>query len=103
MKNNMNKEYTASLVLQSEYKEPSLYQVLLHNDDFTPREFVLTILEKFFYMERARANEVLIVAQAKGKAVCGIFAKDFAEAKVDQVVEYATQYDHPLHCSMEIA
>ena len=103
MKNNVNKEYTASLASLVENKEPSLFQVMLHNDDFTPREFVLMILEKFFYMERARANEVLVDAQAKGKAVCGIFAKDFAEAKIDQVVEYATRYDHPLHCSMENA
>lgn len=101
MKNNVNKEYTVDLAAFTETEEPSLYQVMLHNDDFTPREFVVMILEKFFFMERARALEVMTFAHEKGKAVCGVFSKDYAEAKIDQVIEYATRHDHPLFCSME--
>jgi ATP-dependent Clp protease adaptor protein ClpS len=103
MKNNVNKEYTTSVGAGSETKEPSLYQVLLHKDDFTPMEFVVTVLEKFFYMARPRATEVMFDAQAKGKAVCGIFSKDFAESKISQVMEYAESHEHPLNCSLESA
>ena len=103
MKNNVNKEYTASLSTLIENKEPSLYQVMIHNDDFTPREFIVMVLEKFFYMERARAAQVMMDVQAKGRAVCGVFSKDFAEAKIDQVIEFSVSHDHPLHCSLEIA
>jgi ATP-dependent Clp protease adaptor protein ClpS len=103
MKNNVNKEYTTSVGAGSETKEPSLYQVLLHKDDFTPMEFVVSVLEKFFYMTRQRATEVMLDAQQKGKAVCGIFAKDFAESKISQVIEHAEGHEHPLNCSMESA
>jgi ATP-dependent Clp protease adaptor protein ClpS len=103
MKNNVNKEYTTEVGSQSELKEPSLYQVLLHKDDFTPMEFVVSVLEKFFYMARPRATEVMLDAHAKGKAVCGIFAKDFAESKISQIIEYAEGHEFPLSCSMESA
>ncbi len=103
MKYNVNKEYTTNLEALNEFKEPSLYQVLIHKDDYTPMEFVVSVLEKFFFMERARAAEVMLDAHVKGKAVCGIFTRDFAESKISQVVAHAERNDHPLNCSMEMA
>ncbi len=102
MKNEVNKEFIKRLaVAVAEMSEPSLYQVALYNDDFTPMEFAVSILEKFFYMDRRKAIEVMLEAHVKGKGICGIFSKDVAEAKVDQVMAYAKQYDHPLMCGME--
>jgi ATP-dependent Clp protease adaptor protein ClpS len=82
-------------------KEPRLYQVIMHNDDFTPMEFVVAALEMFFNMERALATQVMYEIHMKGKAVCGVFSKDVAETKADQVMEYARKNDHPLLCSIE--
>jgi ATP-dependent Clp protease adaptor protein ClpS len=103
MKCEMNKEYTAYLEEASDTQEPSLFQIWVHNDDFTPMEFVVGLLEKFFYMGRTKAAEVMLEAHVQGKAICGLFAKDFAEAKISQVVDYAIQHEQPLHCSMEAA
>lgn len=101
MKNEVNKEYTTNLGVAAENKAPSLFQVVLHNDDFTPKEFVVRILQTLFYLDRRKATEIMMEAHTKGKAICGIFSKDFAEAKVSQVEEYAREHDHPLLCSME--
>jgi len=105
MKNEVNKESVTNLELTNELEllEPRLYQVLVHNDDFTPREFVIDILERFFYMDRKKAANVMYEAHIKGKAVCGVFSKDGAETKISQVIDYARLYDHPLTCSMEVA
>lgn len=83
-------------------KQPSLYQVIMHNDDFTPMEFVVDVLERFFNMERAHATRVMFEVHTKGQAVCGIFSKDVAETKVEQVVDYSRSNDHPLLCSVEV-
>lgn len=101
MKNEVNKEYTTNLDSLNEIVEPPLYQVIVHNDDFTPMEFVVDILEKFFYMDRSKAAEVMYEAHRNGKAACGVFSKDFAESKVSQIIEYAELHEHPLNCSME--
>ena len=102
MKNEVNKELTASLTeTELEMGEPSLYQVILYNDDFTPMEFVVAMLEKFFYLDRRQATEIMMETHTKGKGICGIFSRDFAEAKVSQVVEHARLYEHPLTCGME--
>lgn len=103
MKNEVNKEYTTSLNIgiEVERKEPSLYQVLLHNDDFTPKDFVVKALQVLFYLDRRKATEIMMEAHTKGKAICGIFSKDFAEAKVSQIEEYAKENEHPLMCSVE--
>lgn len=103
MKFNENKEDKLYLDIENKEDEPSLFQVLLHNDEFTPMEFVVSILEKFFYMDRKKANEIMIEAHMKGLAICGTFAKDFAEAKISQVVDYARTDEFPLICSMEAA
>jgi ATP-dependent Clp protease adaptor protein ClpS len=103
MKNEVNKEYTTQweVTVEQEIKEPSLYHVLLHNDDFTPMEFVVSVLEMFFFLDRRKASSLMIEAHIQGKALCGIFSKDFAESKTSQVVEYARLHEHPLVCSME--
>jgi ATP-dependent Clp protease adaptor protein ClpS len=98
----INKESTTSLK-ENQVREPSLYQVVVHNDDFTPMEFVVSILEKFFYMDRCRAAEIMHEAHITGKAICGLFSKDFAESKISQVIDYSRLHDHPLLCSMEVA
>lgn len=82
-------------------KQPALYQVMLHNDDFTPMEFVVTVLEIFFNMDRVRATQVMYEVHTVGKAVCGVFSRDVAETKMDQVIDYARMHEHPLLCSIE--
>lgn len=82
-------------------KEPLMYQVVMHNDDFTPMEFVVEILETFFGMDRTKATSIMYEVHMSGKAVCGIFSKDVAETKVEQVMDYARRNEHPLLCSVE--
>lgn len=84
-------------------KRPSMYKVVLHNDDYTPMEFVVTLLGKLFAMPRAKATQVMLHVHTKGKGVCGVFTKDIAETKVAQVNEYSRQNQHPLLCAMEEA
>lgn len=106
MKNEINKHnykitISENLHSSNETREPSLFQIFLHNDDFTPMEFVVDVLEKFFYMDRQKAASVMMEAHMKGSAMCGVFSKDFAESKVSQIMEHARMNEHPLNCSME--
>lgn len=82
-------------------KAPPMYKVILLNDDYTPMEFVIHILEVFFGMNRERATHVMLNVHTKGKGICGIFTRDIAETKVAQVNDYSRQQDHPLLCTME--
>lgn len=82
-------------------KQPGMYQVVMHNDDFTPMEFVVAVLELFFNMDRTIATRTMYEVHTAGKAICGIFSKDVAETKVDQVMDYARMHEHPLMCSLE--
>ena len=82
-------------------KRPPLYQVVLLNDDFTPMEFVVDVLERIFSMDRTRATRVMLEVHTKGKGVCGVFTFEIAETKVAQVTAYARQHQHPLLCTME--
>jgi ATP-dependent Clp protease adaptor protein ClpS len=75
--------------------------VVLINDDFTPMEFVVEILETLFSMERTRATQVMLEVHTKGKGVCGVFSYEIAETKVAQVMSIANQQQHPLMCTME--
>lgn len=105
MKNEVDRENFNHRVTETEteYEAPSLYQVILHSDEFTPIEFLVGLMEKFFYMDRREAAAKTLEAHAKGKAVCGTFSRDFAESKVEQVKDYAASHDYPLNCSMEVA
>ncbi len=84
-----------------EVKRPPLYRVLLINDDFTPMEFVVDILESVFGMQRTRATQVMLEVHTKGKGICGVFNHEIAETKVAQVLSIASQHQHPLLCTME--
>jgi len=86
---------------QPKLKPPPLYRVVLLNDDFTPMEFVVDILESIFAMERTRATQVMLEVHTKGKGICGVFNYDIAETKVAQVMGIANQQQHPLLCTME--
>jgi ATP-dependent Clp protease adaptor protein ClpS len=82
-------------------KRPPLYQVILLNDDYTPMEFVVDVLERIFSLDRPRATRVMLQVHTKGKGVCGVFSYEIAETKVAQVTAYARQHQHPLLCTME--
>lgn len=84
-------------------KRPPLYNVVLLNDDFTPMEFVVHVLEQFFGMDREKAVRVMLHVHTQGKGVCGCFSREIAETKVSQVNDYARESNHPLLCSMEKA
>lgn len=82
-------------------KPPKKYKVILMNDDFTPMEFVVQILNSFFGMNQEQATQVMLMVHTKGKAVCGEFSYQIAETKVEQVNNYSRQHQHPLLCTME--
>jgi ATP-dependent Clp protease adaptor protein ClpS len=82
-------------------KQPSLFQVLMLNDDFTPMHFVVEVLVRFFRMNEEQATQTMLAVHTQGQAVCGIFTKDIAETKVAQVNQYAEECDHPLLCEMQ--
>ncbi|KAA2313009.1 ATP-dependent Clp protease adapter ClpS [Pseudooceanicola sediminis] len=82
-------------------KRPPLYKVLLLNDDYTPMEFVVLILEQFFHMTHAEAFEIMLTVHKKGVAVVGVFSHEIAETKVAQVMDFARKHQHPLQCTME--
>jgi ATP-dependent Clp protease adaptor protein ClpS len=86
-----------------ETARPPLYQVLLINDDFTPMEFVVEVLQQFFAMDREKATQVMLHVHTRGRGVCGVFTREVAESKVTQVNEYSRQNQHPLLCTMEKA
>ncbi len=82
-------------------KRPPLYKVMLLNDDYTPMEFVVHVLERFFGMNHAQAFEIMLTVHKKGLAVVGVFSHEVAETKVAQVMDFARQNQHPLQCTME--
>lgn len=82
-------------------KRPSLYKVMMMNDDYTPMEFVVHVLQAFFAMDKEKATRVMLQVHTEGKAVCGIYPRDIAETKAAQVVEFAQQNEHPLICEVE--
>jgi len=82
-------------------KPPSLYKVLLLNDDYTPMEFVVSVLQRFFGMDRERATQIMLKVHTEGVGICGVFPRDIANTKVDQVTRYARDNQHPLQCTME--
>mgnify|MGYP001154549841 CR=1 FL=1 len=83
-------------------KRPQLFRVILINDDYTPMEFVVHVLEKFFSLNRPTATRVMLEVHTQGKGVCGIFTREVAETKVSQVNAYARDHDHPLLSTLEL-
>ena len=82
-------------------KRPPLYKVMLLNDDFTPMEFVVHVLERFFGLNHAQAFEIMLTVHKKGLAVVGVCSHEIAETKVAQVLDFARRHQHPLQCTME--
>jgi len=86
---------------ETEIRRPSLYKVILLNDDFTPMEFVVEVLQRFFGKDRETATRIMLQVHHQGRGVCGVYPFDIAETKVNQVMEYARSNEHPLQCTME--
>ena len=82
-------------------KKPTLYKVILLNDDFTPMEFVVVVVERFFYKNREEATRIMLHVHQKGIGVCGVYTREIAETKVRQVMLFASQNQHPLQCTLE--
>ena len=86
---------------KTETKRPPMYKVMLLNDDYTPMEFVVHILERFFGLNHAQAFDIMLTVHKKGLAVVGVFSAEVAETKVAQVMDFARHHQHPLQCTME--
>ena len=96
-----NREDTVMEAQRAKLKPPPMFKVLLLNDDYTPMDFVVLVLQKFFALSRERATQVMLTVHREGMGVCGIYPKDLAATKVEQVRSYAKQHQHPLQCVME--
>ncbi len=99
-------EHDAGTLLEEalpKLKKPPLYKVMLLNDDYTPMEFVVDLLEMFFGHNRELATRIMLKVHTEGKAVCGVFTRDIAETKSQQVNQYAKEHEHPLLCEIEPA
>ena len=106
MSNELESQQNRGVVLEEARPEvglPPMYRVVLLNDDFTPMEFVVEVLQMFFGMDHDRATQVMLHVHTRGKGVCGVFTFEIAETKVVQVNEYSRQHEHPLKCTMEKA
>lgn len=86
---------------EAKTKKPSLYKVLLLNDDYTPMEFVVHVLERFFSKGREEATRIMLHVHQKGVGICGVYTFEVAETKVTQVMDFARNHQHPLQCTME--
>ncbi len=97
-----NDEGLAELTRQR-VEPPPMYKVILHNDDYTPMDFVIDVLTRFFNLQYEKASEIMLKVHYEGKAICGVFTAEIAETKVQQVSSYAKEHEHPLLCTMERA
>jgi ATP-dependent Clp protease adaptor protein ClpS len=95
------KDDTTLEAQRSKLKPPPMFKVMLLNDDYTPMEFVVLVLQKFFAMSRERATQVMLKVHREGIGVCGVFPGDVATTKVEQVTAYSQKHQHPLQCVME--
>lgn len=96
--------HTDSLIRDEEKQKvqpPSMYKVMLNNDDYTPMEFVVEVLQKFFSYDVDRATQIMLDVHYQGKGICGVFTAEIAEMKVLQVNHYAKEHEHPLLCTLE--
>ncbi len=80
-----------------------MYKVILLNDDYTPMEFVVDVIQRFFGRTREQATQIMLKVHTEGAGVCGVYSHDIAETKMNQVMQHAKQHQHPLQCVMEIA
>ena len=82
-------------------KKPSMYKVLMLNDDYTPMEFVVHVLERFFSKTREEATRIMLHVHRRGVGICGVYTYEVAETKVTQVIDFARRHEHPLQCTLE--
>ncbi len=87
--------------LRSKLSPPKMYKVVLLNDDYTPMDFVINVLQRFFSLDTEQATRIMLKVHNEGRGICGIFPRDIAATKVEQVLAYARQRQHPLACIME--
>ena len=92
---------TVATLERPKVKKPPLYRVILLNDDYTPMEFVVVVLERFFGKNHTQAFEIMLTVHKKGMAVVGVFSHEIAETKVAQVMDFSRRHQHPLQCTME--
>ena len=100
----MARQHQESSVIEAQHSklaQPRLYTVLLLNDDFTPMDFVVLVLQKFFSKNREQATQIMLKVHVEGRGVCGIYPRDIAATKVEQVASFARDNQHPLACVME--
>lgn len=101
-----NLPHESGTVLKPEVAKPKLppmYKVLLLNDDYTPMEFVVECLERFFNKSREQATQIMLKVHTEGVGVCGVYPQDIAETKMHQVLVFASEHQHPLQCTVEAA
>ncbi|WP_090200558.1 ATP-dependent Clp protease adapter ClpS [Yoonia tamlensis] len=94
-------DFGVALETKPKTKRPPMYKVMILNDDFTPMEFVVQVLERFFGLSHAQSFEIMLTVHKKGIAVVGVFSHEIAETKVAQVMDFAQRHQHPLQCTME--
>ncbi len=101
--NDSDDDSSAQIILEEKTKpkRPSLYQVIIVNDDYTPMEFVVLVLERFFAKNSNEATQIMYHVHKKGTGVCGIYPYEIAETKVVQVMDFAKKHQHPLQCVLE--
>ena len=102
--NDSRPEFDGGVVLEeakAELAPPPKYQIVMLDDDFTPMEFVVDVLQMFFAMNREQATRIMLTVHTQGRASCGTFSRDVAETKVAQVIKYARENQHPLMCEVE--
>jgi ATP-dependent Clp protease adaptor protein ClpS len=98
---NRQRDDTVLEAKKAKVKPPPMFKVLLLNDDYTPMDFVVMVLQKFFALSREKATQIMLKVHRDGIGVCGIYPRDVAASKVEQVKSYAKQHQHPLQCVME--
>jgi len=106
MSNREQQDHDDALAVETakpKLKKPPLYKVIILNDDYTPMEFVIQVLEVFFRMDREKATRIMLHVHTRGVGVCGVYTRDIAETKVQQVNDYSRSNQHPLLCDMEEA
>ena len=96
-----SREGTVLETRKARVKPPPMFKVIVLNDDYTPMEFVVIVLQKFFSMSREKATQVMLKVHREGMGVCGLYPKDIATTKVEQVASYSKNHQHPLQCVME--
>ena len=103
MASTKHQENAVAEVNTAKPKPPSMYKVILLNDDYTPMEFVVEVIQRFFNKSREQATQIMLKVHTEGAGVCGVYPQDIAETKLNQVMGYAREHQHPLQCTMEEA